>query len=65
MVAFALMFVGISLLGVVTATIAPWFIARTTEAAEEQTSEVDARLTAIEAQLAEIRNLPRDNSDRT
>jgi voltage-gated potassium channel len=60
MVAVALMFLGISLLGVITATVAAWFIARTDEALEDETDAVDERLARMEAQLAELHDLLRD-----
>jgi voltage-gated potassium channel len=53
-VAFALMLVGISLLGIVTATVAAWFIARTTQAAEEETGALEERIAGLERRLAEI-----------
>ena len=56
LVAAALMIVGISLVGLVTATVAAWFVAqtRTAEAAEE--ADLTARLDRIEAAVAEIRS---------
>jgi voltage-gated potassium channel len=53
-VAFALMLVGISLLGVVTATVAAWFIARTSQTAEDETEALEERIVGLERQLAEI-----------
>lgn len=50
-VAFGLMFVGISLLGVVTATIAGWFVAQTQRAVDTETAELEDRMAAIESHL--------------
>lgn len=54
LVAAALMLVGISLVGAVTATIAAWFIAQTRDAAQVEEADLAVRLTRIEAALAEI-----------
>jgi voltage-gated potassium channel len=57
LVAFALMLVGISLLGIITASVAAWFVSRTAEASDEETESLDARLDRVEAQLTEITRL--------
>ena len=57
LVAAALMLVGISLVGVVTATVAAWFISQTQEQEQAADADLSARLTAIEAALAELREL--------
>lgn len=62
-VAAALMLVGISLLGAITASVAAWFIDRTrpaveqTTAGESNSAELHARLAAMEARLNEIHGL--------
>jgi voltage-gated potassium channel len=55
-VAAALMFVGISLLGVITATLASWFVTNARRA-EEEAADLETRLAAIEAQLGELREM--------
>lgn len=50
-VAFALMLVGISLLGVLTASVAAWFVGRT----REVENEVLVELRALRAEVAELR----------
>jgi voltage-gated potassium channel len=62
LVAIALMFVGISLLGVITATIAAWFVARTRDAVQDEGDLLDARIARLEAGLAEILALLRPAS---
>jgi voltage-gated potassium channel len=54
LVAVALMLVGISLVSVITATVATWFLAQTREAAEDQEADLAARLTRLETTLCEI-----------
>jgi voltage-gated potassium channel len=54
LVGAALMLVGISVVGAVTATIAAWFVAQTREAVHAEEADLAARLTRIEAGLAEI-----------
>jgi voltage-gated potassium channel len=54
LIAAALMLVGISLVGAVTATIAAWFIAQTRDVTQAEEADLAARLTRIEASLAEI-----------
>jgi voltage-gated potassium channel len=54
-VAAALMLVGISLVGAVTAAIAAWFVAQTRDAAREEEAHLVARLARIEDALADIR----------
>lgn len=62
-VAAALMLVGISLLGAITASVAAWFIDRTRPAAEpnaadeSNSADLHARLAAMEARLDEIHGL--------
>jgi len=56
-VAAALMLVGISLVGVITATIAAWFIDQTRHTAQTENSDLPARLDKLEATLAEINAL--------
>lgn len=51
LVAFALMLVGISLLGVLTASVAAWFVGRT----REVESEVLLELRALRAEVADLR----------
>ncbi|MDS1272164.1 ion channel [Lipingzhangella sp. LS1_29] len=62
MVAGGLMLVGISLLGVVTATVASWFLGQTQSALDEQASShqeyasgVEERLTALEERIENLR----------
>ena len=64
MVAVALMLVGISLVGVITATVAAWFIAQTRDAAEVENADLSERLTRIEATLAEILTSVQSSKDR-
>ena len=54
LVAVALMLVGISLLSVITATVAAWFIAQTRQTTENHEADLDARLHRRETTLAEI-----------
>ena len=54
MVAVALMFVGISLVGVITATVAAWFIDQTRDAAKAENVDLAERLRKMEATLAEL-----------
>lgn len=53
-VAGGLMLVGISLLGVVTAAVAAWFISLTRTAAAEEEAGLEDRLQRIEEQLTAI-----------
>jgi voltage-gated potassium channel len=53
-VAVALMLVGISLVGLITATVAAWFIAQTRDAAVSHEVDITARLARLEATLSEI-----------
>ena len=53
-VAVALMLVGISLVGVITATIAGWFVAQTDRARQDEDAALSARLDRIEAMLEEL-----------
>ena len=55
LVAAGLMLVGISLLGVVTASVAAWFVSLTRTAAAEEDAAVKDRLRRIEEQLLAIR----------
>jgi voltage-gated potassium channel len=48
------MLVGISLVGVITATVAAWFIDQTRDAEKAESADVAERLHKIEATLAEI-----------
>ncbi len=50
-VAFVLMMVGISLVGVVTATIAAWFVGRSGEAEPDLVAEIRA----LRQEMAELR----------
>ncbi|MGD9527204.1 MAG: potassium channel family protein, partial [Pseudonocardia sp.] len=50
-IAFGLMLVGISLLGVLTASVAAWFVGRT----REVENEVLVELRALRAEVAELR----------
>lgn len=54
LVAVALMLVGISLVSVITGTVAAWFIAQTRQATEDQEADLEARLDRLETTLAEI-----------
>ena len=54
LVAVALMVVGISLVGIMTATIAAWFIDQTRDAAKAENADLAERLQKMEATLAEI-----------
>lgn len=54
LVAVALMLVGISLVSVITATVAAWFLAQTRRTAEEQEADLQARISRLETTLAEI-----------
>lgn len=62
-VACALMIVGISLLGVVTAAVAAWFVARTQEAVEGETEGIESRLARIETQLAALLVMANERED--
>lgn len=72
LVAVALMLVGISLVGLVTATVAAWFVAQTRDAAEAEDAALAARLARLEATLDEIHaallgtgHLPQPRGDTT
>jgi voltage-gated potassium channel len=54
-VGVALMVVGVSLLGVVTATVARWFIDRTSEASEEREDKVLLELRALRVELEQLK----------
>lgn len=54
LVAVALMLVGISLVGLITATVAAWFVTQIRGATDTQEAELAARLDRIEDTLAEI-----------
>jgi voltage-gated potassium channel len=54
LVAVALMLVGISLVGAVTASVAAWFIAQTRQTAQAEEADLATRLARIEATLAQI-----------
>jgi voltage-gated potassium channel len=54
LVAVALMVVGISLVSIITATIAAWFIDQTRGAATAERADLAERLQRVEATLAEI-----------
>jgi voltage-gated potassium channel len=54
LVAVALMLVGISLVGLITATVAAWFIAQTRDTARVEEADLVARLDRLEAMLVEI-----------
>lgn len=54
LVAVALMLVGISLVSVITATVAAWFLAQTHRATEDHEAELIARLYRLETALTEI-----------
>jgi voltage-gated potassium channel len=54
LVAVALMLVGISLVSVITATVAAWFLAQTRKASEGQEADLRARLDRLEITLGEI-----------
>lgn len=54
LVAAALMVVGISLVSIITATIAAWFLDQTHEAATAERADLAERLQKVEAILAEI-----------
>lgn len=56
LVAAALMIVGISLVGLVTATVAAWFVAQTRDAEQAEDADLAARLARIEAAVEEIRS---------
>lgn len=53
LVAVALMLVGISLVIVITATVAAWFVAQTRKAAEDQDADLQARLSLGSDQVRE------------
>jgi voltage-gated potassium channel len=55
MIAVGLMLVGIALLGVVTATIAAWFVGRLREV-EETSEQADATMQDVLAELREVRS---------
>lgn len=55
MVAVALMFVGISIFGVVTASVAAWFVSQTASAVAVEEAELQDRLRRIEEQLVVVR----------
>lgn len=61
LVAAALMLVGISLVGLVTATVAAWFVAQTRTASQEEDADLAERLARIEATLAEIGAVVRES----
>lgn len=54
LVAVALMLVGISLVSVITATVAAWFLAQTREATEDREADLLARLSRLETTLDEV-----------
>ncbi len=54
LVAVALMLVGISLLGLITASVAAWFVAMTRTAVGEEEEVVEERLRRLEEQLAAV-----------
>lgn len=56
LVAFALMLVGISMLGIITASVAAWFVSHTRAAEDEVLTE----LRALRAEVAEIRRTQAD-----
>lgn len=56
-VATALMVVGISLVGVVTATIAAWFVSLTQDAAATEATELEERLDRLQVQLDRIETM--------
>ena len=62
LVAVALMVVGISLVGVITATIAAWFLDQTSGAATAERADLAERLQRVEATLAEIHAAVRASS---
>ena len=53
-VAAALMLVGISMVGVISASVAAWFVAQTRTAEEGRVNELSAELVALREQLARI-----------
>ncbi len=53
-VAFALMLVGISMLGVITAAVAAWFVQRTRQGEDELLTEMRAQRELIEQLMAEV-----------
>ena len=48
------MLVGISLVSVITATVAAWFLSQTREATEDREADLQARLTRLETTLGQI-----------
>jgi voltage-gated potassium channel len=64
-VGVALMVVGVSLLGVVTATVASWFIERTAEEAESREDHILAELQALSARVDTLTALIRTDRDPT
>jgi voltage-gated potassium channel len=54
LVGVALMLVGISLVGLVTASVAAWFIAATRKALNEEEAHLEERLRRLEEQLAQV-----------
>lgn len=64
LVAATLMVTGIALLGVVTASIASWFVENVRRAGEEVAQEVTAEVDRTEAQLTEVLAQLRSISDR-
>lgn len=57
MVAIGLMIAGIALLGVVTASLASWFVDRVREIDEEEATANAAEMRALRAEIAELRTL--------
>jgi len=51
LVAVSLMVVGVSLVGLVTATVASWFISQGQQRSEAETEELSARLRRLEDKL--------------
>jgi voltage-gated potassium channel len=58
--AFGLMLVGVSLLGVITATVAAWFVQRTQHTEDEVLSELRSQRQLIESLRAELAEVRRD-----
>lgn len=64
LVAVALMLVGISLLGLVTASVAAWFVSLTTKADTDEEQAIEERLGRLEQQLAAIHSAVVDPTGR-
>ncbi len=64
LVAVGLMIGGITLIGVVTATLASWIVERVSAETEEKTAATKAQVESLHAEVAELKDLIRQSSPR-